>query len=55
MIVIVLSYDGLVLLGQTAFFIFRQDKRVWNSSQVPLTLTLHDGTENVNKRNVMCF
>jgi len=57
----------LVSHGQTIFsFILGWEKRVWNSSQAPLILTLPDGMGSViltlpdgmgsvNKRNIICF
>jgi len=48
------AYPIVVSRGQTAF-IFRQGKRVWNSSQVPLVLTPPDSKGSVNKRNVIHF
>jgi len=36
-------------------FIFRQEKRAWNSSQAPLVFTLPTGMGSINKGNVICF
>jgi len=36
-------------------YIFGQEKRVWNSSQVPLVLTLPAGTGSVDKGIMMPF